>query len=179
MYRLDDEGDRSELEWQLRHEEAGPLDARLEQHLRKRSPRETVSSLLLARRSNFVVASTSLSLAEDALANDEDRINSVMWKLGFSVEDMLDPHRDFWRLQGKMVQVARQNPINSGVVDAEEIRRYVLEYFVRLEALLKDAILFTTWALTNDHFASNRSFVYRPSVDEGFSLDVLRQAANA
>jgi hypothetical protein len=177
MYRLDDEGDRSELEWQLRHEEAGPLDAKLEQHLRKRSPRQTVSSLLLARKSNFIVASSSLTLAEDTLADDEDRINSVMWKLGFSVEDVLDPHREFWRLQEKMVQVARQSPVSSGAVDDENIRRYVLDYFVKLEALLKDAILFTTWALTNDHFASNRSFVYRPSVDAGASIGLLRQAS--
>ncbi|MGN9807304.1 hypothetical protein [Micromonospora sp. L32] len=166
MYRLDQESDRDELEWQLRGEEAPTVEARIEQYLQRRSPREAVKSLLLARKSNFIVAASKLALPEQVLVSDEDRVNAVLWKLGFPVEDLLDPHRDFWTLHEKMGQVTRQSPINPSATDAENIRRYAASFFVKLEDLLKDALLYTTWALTHDHFASTRPFVYRPGVGE-------------
>jgi hypothetical protein len=167
------------MEWQLRDEDVASLEAKLGQYLQKSGPRQAVSSLLLARKSNFIVASSKLALVEDLLTTDDDRVGAVMWKLGFSVEDTLDPHREFWNLHEKMVHVTRQSPINPVAIDAESVQRYVLGYFVKLEDLLQDALLFTTWALIHDHFASNRPFVYRSKVDEEFGLDQLRNAARA
>ncbi|GHJ10591.1 hypothetical protein TPA0907_49580 [Micromonospora humidisoli] len=166
MYLLDKESERDELDWQLRGEDAPTLEAKIESYLQKRSPREAVSALLLARKSNFVVAASKIGLAEEVLLSDEDRVNAVLWKLGFPVEDLLDPHRDFWALHEKMGQVTRQSPINPSATDAENIRRYAASFFVKLEDLLKDSLLYTTWALTHDHFASTRPFVYRSGIGE-------------
>ncbi|MFX0591260.1 hypothetical protein [Melissospora conviva] len=166
MYLLQKDSERDELDWQLRGEDAPTLDAKIENYLQKSSPREAVSSLLLARKSNFIVAASKLGLAEEVLLSDEDRVNAVLWKLGFPVEDLLDPHRDFWALHEKMGQVTRQSPINPSATDAENIRRYAASFFVKLEDLLRDSLLYTTWALTHDHFANTRPFVYRSGVGE-------------
>jgi hypothetical protein len=50
---------------------------------------------------------------------------------------------------------------------------------VRLEGLLRDALLYTTWALTNDHFTSIRPFVYQQDVHEASAIKALEQASLA
>ncbi|MET8909188.1 hypothetical protein [Micromonospora sp. NPDC004551] len=179
MYELTDPDDREELRWQLRDEEAPSLEGQVEQYLQMRTARESVTSLLLARRRNFDVAARNLSLGVDIFKNDSDRVNAVMWKLGFSVEDILDPHAGFWSIHDRMTQVTRQSPINPGAVDAEQVRRHANSYFVKLEDLLRDSLLYTTWALTNDHIASTRPFLYRPTVDETKALGTLRSFSSA
>ncbi|MGC5662743.1 hypothetical protein ACN261_20450 [Micromonospora sp. WMMD723] len=166
MYRMDDERDRQDLEWQLRGEEGPSLEAKIEHYLQRGEPRQVVSSLLLARRSNFVVAASRLSLAEEILTTDDERVNAVMWKLGFSVEDLLDPHKDFWQLHEKVLQALRQAPPTLTSRDVDRIRGNTGAYFPQLESVLREALYYTTWALTTDHASSPRPFVYRPSVDE-------------
>ena len=178
MYTLDNREERHELEWQLRGEVADSLEARIENYLQSRPPREAVSALLLARRSNMVVALEKLDLSEEILDNDEDRINSVLWKLGFSVEDALDRHKDLWSLHARMVQLTRQSPVGPLAADQEQIRGQAASYFVQLEDALRDSLLYTTWALTNDHFASSPPFVYKPHVHEAQALRILKQQAS-
>ncbi|GAB3068478.1 hypothetical protein [Micromonospora schwarzwaldensis] len=166
MYRMDDEGDRTDLEWQLRSEEGPSLEAKIEHYLQRGEPREVVSSLLLARRSNFIVAASKLSLAEEILSTDEERVNAVMWKLGFSVEDLLDPHKEFWLLHERLTQAVRQAPPTMTSRDIDRIRGNTGSYFPQLESVLRESLYYTTWALTTDHSSSPRPFIYRPHVDE-------------
>jgi hypothetical protein len=179
MYRLDKPDDRHELEWQLRGEHADSLEARLEQYLQSHRPREIVSSLLLARRSNMVVALQELELSEDILESDPERINAVLWKLGFSVEDSFDVHKGFWEVHARMVQQTRQTMVGPLAADSDKIRSLAANYFVGLESLLRDSLLYTTWALTTDHFASAKPYIYQPSLDERAALQTLDEHASA
>jgi hypothetical protein len=180
MYRLDKEEDRLDLAWhlQIRNEASESIESTVERYLQSTKPREAVDTLILARRSNFIVAAEKLMLSEKYLASDEERVDSVLWKLGFSVEDLLDPHKRFWNLHDKMVQLTRQSQNNPSAPDEEQVRSQAVNYFVSLEDILKDSLLYTTWALSNDHFASDRQFVYRPSLDESASLETLRARAS-
>ncbi|MEU4773655.1 hypothetical protein [Micromonospora sp. NPDC023644] len=180
MYRFDKEEDRLELAWhlQLRDEGTDTLDAVLEQYLQSSTPRQAVSTLLLARRSNFIVAADKLNLNERALSTDEDRINAVLWKLGFTAEDLLDPHARFWVLHEKMVTLTRQSPINPLGPDEEQLRSQAVNYFVALEDLLKDSLLYSTWCLTVDHYSSPQRFIYRPHLAKEISLRVLKEQAD-
>jgi hypothetical protein len=179
MYDLSDNDERLELAWhlELRHEGADSLDATIEQYLRSVTPRKSVSRLLLARRGNFATAVEKLALSDQLMSSDDDRVNAVLWKLGFSVEDHRDPHSRFWDLHESLISLTRQTLTNRVGPDEEEVRSAAVNYFVTLEDLLKDALLFTTWALTNDHYAGDRHFMYRAESDEPRALAILRSAA--
>ncbi|MEV7988527.1 hypothetical protein [Micromonospora sp. NPDC085948] len=174
MYPLDSEPDRQELDWQLREETAERLEAKIDQYLRRQTPREAVSTLLLARRSNVVVATEKLQIQQDLLTTDEDRINSTLWKLGYSISDSLDPHAQFWRYHEAIDQTCRQSMLNPPSADMEEIRERSVNYFVALEEILRDSLTYTTWALTSDHYASDRRLVFRPHIHATAALEGLR-----
>src|SRR4029077_9524350 len=74
MYRLDNEADREELDWQMRDEPSDSLDAKLENYLQTRPPRQAIGNLVLARRSNVVVATASLGLGDIAREGDANLI---------------------------------------------------------------------------------------------------------
>ncbi|NUR70670.1 MAG: hypothetical protein HOU81_07600 [Hamadaea sp.] len=179
MYRFDSEEDRLELAWhlQLRDDGTENIEAVVEQYLRSRTPREAVNALLLARRSNFIVAAEKLMLNERTLTTDHERVDAVLWKLGFSVEDSFDPHEMFWQQHEKMVSLTRQGDLKAFDVDEEQLRGQIVNYFVQVEAILQDSLLYTTWCLANDHFSSEQPFTYRPHKDSVAALEILKTQA--
>ncbi len=172
-----DEANRSELDWQLRNETAESLESKIEQFLMKRRPRDAVGSLLLARRTNLIVATERLSISDELLKDDDDRVNSVMWKLGFSISDVIDLHSRFWRYHHAITQACSQALMTPPLADSEQIRERAGSYFPTLEEILRDSLLYTTWALTNDHYKSSRKFIYRPMDDERQARTVLHRFA--
>lgn len=170
MYPLDNEHERTELDWQMREEAAETTEARIEKFVQRRSPRDVVSSLLLVRHSNLIVATENLMIQDDLLRDDEDRVNSVLWKLGFSISDGLDQYSDFWRYLDATKKACRSAGVNPQMLDIEQIRREAGPFFPELERVLKDCLVFVTWALLTDHHRSEKRFVYRPNDDAPSAL---------
>jgi hypothetical protein len=175
MYRLSDVGDREELEWQLRAATGDTLEARLENYLLDQSPRSVVQSLVLARKSNAVAACEILRLREGA-TESEDFISLILWKLGFASPNEGDPHVDFWRLHHEMEKMARLGPGRPLSPSVEEFRGVAANYFVALESALDDALAFTVWALSHDHFTDRRPFVFTPDHQREASYRWLQSA---
>jgi hypothetical protein len=175
MYRMDDAGDRQELEWQLREESSDSVEAKLENYLQTRPLRKSLGNLILARKSNVVVATEILGLDEAGYGSDEDLLSAALWKLGFTIDDRNEPHITFWKLHDRMLQQARRSVSGSNLADRDEIRSLAGSYFVELEHILDDSLAYTTWALTNDHFVSPKPFVYRPALDRLQSMELLTQ----
>jgi hypothetical protein len=180
MYRLDVEADREYLNWQLRDERGDSLESRLTHVLRYSDPNTMMTKLLHARHSNLVVASEQLGLPnlENTYPRDEERVKAVLWKLGYEVEQYDDPHASFWRHHESLIQATRLNPITTSSSKDEEIRGVTANYFVTLEGLLRESLGYLFWALTSDHYASQRPFVYSPESDEPESLRRLTQEAS-
>lgn len=175
MYLMNDEKDRQELEWQLRHEPADSLEARLEHWLQTQPPRDALRSLVLARRSNVIVATEKLNLVDCMTETDPDILNVVLWKLGYTDHDPFDPHAHFWNLHSEMLALTRQSAVGALGPDPEQIRRVAGSYFVSLEELLDESISYIAWAMTTDHYASDRPFVYRPERDRLPALQQLNE----
>jgi hypothetical protein len=175
MYRMDDAGDRQELEWQLREETSDTVESKLENYLQTRPLRKSLGSLILARKSNVVVATEVLGLDENGYDSDEDLLSAALWKLGFTIDDRSEPHATFWQLHNRMLQQARRSISGASSTDRAEIRSLAGSYFVELEHILDDSLAYTTWALTNDHFMSPKPFVYRPALDRLRSMEILTQ----
>ncbi|MEV4525800.1 hypothetical protein [Streptosporangium sp. NPDC049304] len=175
MYRLDDEKDRQELEWRLRDQPADSLEARLELYTQSRSPNEMLKNLVLARKSNVIVASEALKLIEPVSENDNLLLNTILWKLGFLGSGEVDPHARFWRLHDQMLQLTRQSQLGQLTPDGDQIRGVAANYFVTLEELLDASLTFTTWALTSDHYANPKPFKYSPEVDRQAAFALLNE----
>ncbi|MGW4760185.1 hypothetical protein ACWEPD_00605 [Streptomyces pseudogriseolus] len=175
MYRLSDVGDREELEWQLRAASGDTLEARLENYLLEQSPRSVVESLVLARKSNAVAACEILHL-RDGATESTDFIPLILWKLGFASPAEGDLHADFWRLHESMEKMARLGPGRPLSPSVEEFRGVAANYFVALESALDDALSFTVWALSHDHFTDRRPFVFKPEDQRAASFSWLQSA---
>ncbi|MEU9217874.1 hypothetical protein AB0D47_15195 [Streptomyces sp. NPDC048376] len=175
MYRLSDVGDREELEWQLRTASGDTLEARLENYLLDQSPQSVVESLVLARKSNAVAACEILRL-RDGAAESKDFIPLILWKLGFASPSEGDPHADFWRLHQDMEKMARLGPGRPLSPSVEEFRGAAANYFVALESALDDALTFTVWALSHDHFTDRRPFIFKPDQQRSKSYQWLQSA---
>jgi hypothetical protein len=132
--------------------------------LSKRTPDEVLRRLVLARRSNTITAFEELSLFEENYADDDELIETILWKLGFDVDSEKDVNDDFWKHHARMKNVTQTASI-SAIVDQEEVRRFASNYFVALEGILDDSLAYCTWALTSDHFRTSRPFNYRLDID--------------
>ena len=172
MYRMEDEADREELDWQLRDEASDSLEAKLEHYLQTRPPKDAIGNLVLARRSNVVVATTGLGLGDLARRGDEALIDAVLWKLGFSIRSSGQIHDDFWRAHELMLHQARRGIMTASPADRQDIRGAAANYFTALEKLLDDSLAYTVWALCRDHHSSKKPYVYQPHIDrlESFKL---------
>jgi hypothetical protein len=178
MYRVDSVDDREELDWQLRTETGETLEARLDSYLNRHSPEEAAKTLILARKSNAVTACEILGLRDNS-PEDPNLISAVLWKLGFPSPDLSDPHFDFWRLHEEMEDMVRAGTTGPLPPSTEDFRGIAANYFVQLESMLDDSLAFTVWALTNDHFADRKSFVYSPEEDRVESYSWLQRAITA
>ena len=165
MYRLDQESDRQELDWQMRDEANDSLEAKLEHHLQTKSPQRAIGNLVLARRSNVVVATTTLRLGNLAHETDEELINAILWKLGFSINDLGEENTAFWDSLDLVQQRARRGIASPQTKDRDHIRGAASIFFTNLERVLDESLAYTIWALTNDHYSSSKPFVYRPHID--------------
>jgi len=178
MYNLDSEGDRAELSWQLRARADETIETRLARQLQVENPRDTLSKLVLARRSNAVVASEYLNFTlGDEIADDRTLIDTVLWKLGFQIDDFADKNGELFDLHERLLILIKQ--ISPGSFDAllEDLRGLSSNYFVKLEEVLRDSLSYTTWALTSDHYGSTEPFVYREDRDGVPALLSLNNAS--
>ncbi|MEU6604104.1 hypothetical protein ABZ922_03360 [Streptomyces shenzhenensis] len=178
MYRVDLVDDREELDWQLRSETGETLEARLDSYLNRHSPETVAKSLILARKSNAVTACEVLGLPDNS-PEDPNLIPIILWKLGFRAPGFGDPNFDFWRLHNEMEDMVRAGMTGSLLPSAEDFRGVAANYFVQMENMLDDSLAFTIWALTNDHFADKKSFIYSPEESRDKSYDWLHRAVQA
>jgi hypothetical protein len=179
LYDSDQVDDMQGLDWQLRHVDALTPAAKLAEYLRVATPEQAIRNLVLARRENTEKACKSLGLLLPASLSDDDEIvGSLLWKLGFKLPEMDAPHARFFARQDEIIRLARAAQLSS-TVDEEPIRRAAGVYFESLEALLNDSLAYVTWGLKEDHYASERPYVFRASLDTLPAMATLSDAANS
>ncbi len=165
LYDINEPRDHQELEWQLRKEPGESLEAKLEHYLQIKPPLEALKTLVLVGRSNVIIAVEHLNLIDGTDESDDVLLSTIAWKLGFSVVVKNEKHARFWSLHERMVQQTRQSPLGRSEIELDEIRGVAANYFTELESVLDDSLAYVTWALTNDHYASAKPFVYQPESD--------------
>lgn len=173
LYRLDDPAEVDELQWQLRETEGDDPQEQLEEYVGSASPEEVIRHLVLARRTNQVLASERLGIDFNG-ASDDDFVNATLWKLGFYSDAFEDRNHDFWEHHDRLKRYAQVAGIGARL-DPVELRAIAANYFIELEGVLDDSLTFTTWALTTDHVSTERPFSYAPKVARDASLTRLNE----
>ncbi|MFI5707367.1 hypothetical protein [Kribbella sp. NPDC051620] len=177
-YRLDVPSDRAELEFQLRDIDSVSVESQLEEFIRSATPEQVLTRLVLARHANVIAASEDLAVDTALHAEDSDLIDSILWKLGFGINRGTDANRQFWRHHREMKTLTQTADV-SAVVDQTVVRSLASNYFVALEGILNDSLSYSTWALTENHLAAQRPFIYRPDDDGPTALMALNEAEKA
>lgn len=153
-----------ELDWQLRGVSGVNVTARLEEYLRTEEPDRALERLALVSRSNISEVAHHLGLERIDGITDGDLINRILWKLGFEVDSHHEYRDRFWTLHDRMSQGARAASVST-IVDQEAMRGLSANYFVALEELLFDSLMFATWVLLTDHPRQRKPFRYTPETD--------------
>lgn len=162
------------LAWALRNVEGATPTDRLEEFLRTESPREIIRTLVLTRRENVESFCAELRIPRDM--TDELLVDTIMWKLGFSPPVVPDKRDDYWAEHTALERVSTTAAVNLSL-NPSVIRSTAANYFVELEHYLSDSLMFTTWALLNDHYANDQQFVFRENLVTSFSRRALADAA--
>lgn len=169
---LDNDEDRAELEWQLRGYEAERIEDRLEDFFRGSEPRDSLSNLVLARRSNMIAACHEVRLEKYDGLTDDQLVDAILWRLGFPIDHFEDPHAYFWDLHERISSLIRSSRL-SGTDESETFRGVASTYFSELEGLLSDALAFTIWALLEDH--TSGSFEYDDEHDRAAAIGKIQE----
>ncbi|SES27239.1 hypothetical protein [Actinokineospora terrae] len=179
LYKVDKVDDMHNLDWQLRGLDAVTPAAKLAEYLRSVSPEAVLRNLILARRENAEYACTTLGLPDIDQLGDDELVAMALWKLGFSTTELEVPHGKFFEHLKEMLGLAKAAQLSSSV-DEEPIRRASVVLYEKLEGLLVDVLAYVTWALINDHYASDRPFEFRGNLEFETSCAVLNaSSANA
>jgi len=172
LYLRDDKSDIHELEWQLRGVDVENLDERLEHFFRTTDPKTALQRLVLARRTNMLAACEYVGVEHGDDLSDEELISTILWKLGFSVDQNDDPHLDFWGRLEQLWALAQSSEIGASARFTEA----AAPFFTRLEGILLDSLGFTAWALVNDHTTSANPYTYDNDSDRRDGLALLQSA---
>jgi len=173
-----DEGGRSELNWQLRDVAGETLDEKLDRFFRNSDPAMAIRRLVLSRRALVDLLAKSIGIEHGLDGSDEEIVERVLWKLGFSRYESEDPREEFWRLHLRLTELARVSRTPASR-DTEEYLGVASKYFRELERFLSESLAFTAWLLLHDHTASPRPYQYGLESDVQTGLQLLQAAADA
>lgn len=166
------ESERHELEWQLREVNIEDLNERLENFYRSSSPEYAIERLVLARRSNLVLACHETGIEDFSDYDDRQIVSALLWKLGFRAREEEDLHESFWEHHQRLWALTQSSEMGQSARFLETAS----PYFNELEGILIDSLAFTTWALINDHSKAIHPFTYDNDSDRRDGLVLVDTA---
>lgn len=174
LYDLESPAEIEELQWLLREARGEGVTLRLELLLRSLEPPDLVRRLVFARRANMEKVCSHLGVTMNQ--GDDDIVEQVLWKLGFSEPSDTNFHAEYWQAHANAAKVAR---LSTGGLESVEssLRAAGASYGVALEKYLYETVVYVTWALLEDHYSSRQPFVYRRSEAETFARERIALAA--
>ncbi len=154
-------GNLDELGWRLQRRGGPPQRSALTDYLRKYSPAQALSELVLPTKpvAMAVAARVGIQIGEES--DTRSLVDRIQWKFGFSPSRY---EQDFVRFRDRLAQF-RDALLDVGSVKSEEDRERLrsagVNFFVSVENFLQQLVSYTVWFLGSDHFVDTR-FVYSP-----------------
>ena len=156
-----DDDARKDLDWLLRHDKEGELEARLSRFIESGEPRDVVERLVLSAPRRLRDALTLLGpgyFEEPASYEDEQRLlDKILWKLGFDIHGYQEYLPRFHQRLERFQLAVEPSDTPSPEADRDAIRGAGNNFFVSLEEVLDSGLALSAWALLFDHVAVRRS----------------------
>lgn len=160
----------NDLAWLLRGRPGETTEDRLESFLRTASPREILETLVLSREEKARKAADTLGISIGG--DDENFLDSMLWKLGFVPNRRPDVRDNYWKYHTGLESFVATALAATDSTE-EELRGIASNYFVALEHHLFDSLIFATWALLADHTMSGRPFEFHLTSAREFTIGHL------
>jgi hypothetical protein len=170
LFDIDSATDMEDLAWTLRESPGQTAQERLESFLRSAPPENVVRTLFFARRSTVERVRDELRVADDL--SDEEMIKVILWRLGLPPSAPRDTRVHYWQEHDELETLVRTASVGASVAESD-IRARSSNYFVALEEHLFDSLVYSCWALANDHFVDAQPYVYAKSRAEDVALNIL------
>ena len=145
---------KGQIEWTLRFCQKESLAETVEGYINIQEPRKIIRELVLGgalqiqKTFNLLQGYFKMPTTPD---EEEEIIDKVLWKLGFSV----NIYPAFFSLYedrlSKFSKIINESSTYSEK-DKERIRSAAVNMFVSLEEILKHSLAFSTWLLLSDHY---------------------------
>lgn len=173
VHDLDDEVVRSDLLWVIGAGKDDDVEVSINGFLKNTAPAQIIETILLSRRRAMETACARLGVQP---SNDRPYLRDViLWKLGFPMPVSNDLRDEYWRHHHQLESAIRTAAVNPGQ-SAGGLRSDASDYFVSLERYLNDALIYSAWALLEDHYASDVSFGFVSSRAQEFALKALNES---
>lgn len=158
------EGSPEDLEWHLMDVGGTDLQRKLTTVVFESDPAELVEAFAIRGRREYETTVDYLRYGyfPRPTSSDAKRIlvQRILWKLGFNVTVHPPLHATFDRLGPALAEVVMRRGVDTHGAQ-QDVRSVAVNYFVCLEEILEDALIFTLWSLMNDHYAQTRRTRFR------------------
>jgi hypothetical protein len=156
--------DPEDLVFQLQLSPSEHPDDNLRAAVHQFDVEELIRSSIASNRATAVETGKLLNISQLEQKPAEQIVSAVRWKIGLPAESQFD---------GLQKVATFGEDLKSALGAGEEkdvIRGHIANLFVELESALQSSISFLTWALTTDHYQSERRFAFDPIRDVSLSF---------
>lgn len=143
----------SHLDWKLRQTEGKSRQERLDRYIDSNSNSDVVRDLFLSGPDVFGQAVDHLSMVNVEKRSEDDLVSMFTWKLGFP-QEIEDRGASELRGTSEALRSAANEFDRYGEEERNEIRSSAPNLFVALEKTLDQALVFSTWITTFDHWTA-------------------------
>lgn len=161
-------GNLRELDWRMRRFPGETTSQRLDNYLNATDPEVVVTEHVFGSPSAperaFSLMRYGYFPTSFSQQDEPKLVRKIMWKLGFEVPE----YPLEWRTLADNLNNFREissSRASRGVEDILRIRSASVNFFVALEEFLSEALKFTFWMLTSDHYIGTK-FSYDKNYDQ-------------
>ncbi|MFJ2084586.1 hypothetical protein ACIOBK_18820 [Micromonospora chokoriensis] len=176
--RLFDQTDPNQVErltWLLRGSAGETFDQRLENFICQGDLNHVIRAVSFDSNANLEVAKSFVSLgprAAGVLSTDDELSSAIAWRMGVQDPASYDEIREFTQFGEQIRKLAIEKHSYSSE-DQAAITGLAVNFFNRLERLLRAYLKLATWALYRDHYGSVEGFVYADAFASDYCSAVL------
>ena len=177
-------GGSAAVDWELRFAPGDTPSEKIARAMQIDTPRSLLRRFVLASADSLKASVAYLQpMFFEAPATEEEEttlIDRIAWKLGFDVTQHPRELPAFWQ-RAELMHAALQARSDRLVTEEDVLRGAAVNYFVSLEDIFDRTIVFTGWALLNDHYAPSATKRFDFNLEEARHLvvGVLNEAGSS
>jgi hypothetical protein len=158
--------------WKLRQVQGNSVEQKIQNYMHAAMPRTIIEELLLSGPDVFAIAAEECGLPPEASEDNDQLVADFLWKLGFKYESLSSDTQNLRTSARSLLKEAARHS-SYGEEEREAIRSRSSNSFVSLERMLDQALCFSCWLTTYDHWLSTPRFTFFPDEARRHTANLL------